>query len=221
MTTKPAMTPPTTTGPALSTSSTANTTRAHRPRVSRWAAIRVLVLMAVQIALIATVVTEHIIAPTQTNATAAISTPALTRAAFTQPMPQLHLREVGMVVSTPTSASTVTSTVRTITSTAAADPVPAGSMTCAGRSLGHRNTRSGVSATGFNLNVVVEGHDRASSPAGQGPLVVTCGEEGQLMILACAPLTSTDHGPGQLAPRAVSPHSPQPVPAQRLRPRRL
>jgi hypothetical protein len=202
MTIRPATTP-ITTRPPLFTSSTANTAPvntapAHRPQVSRWAAIRALLLMAVQIALIATVATEHIIAPTQTSATA-VSAPTLTRAAFTQPMTPLHARAVGTAVSTPTSPVAATSAVRAVTQTASADPVPAGSMTCAGRSLGHSGNRAGVSATGFNLNVVVEGHDRASSPTRQGPLVVTCGDQGQLMILACAPLTGagSDHAPAE------------------------
>jgi hypothetical protein len=202
MTIRPATTP-LPTRPPLFTSSTAktasvNTAPAHRPRVSRWAAIRVLLLMAVQIALIATVATEHIIAPTQTSATA-VSAPTLTRAAFTQPLTPLHARGVGTAVDTPTAQVAPTSAVRAVTRTAGAGPVPAGSMTCAGRTLGHSGNGAGVSATGFNLNVIVENHDRASSPAAQGPLVVTCGDQGQLMILACAPLTGagSDHAPAE------------------------
>ena len=56
-------------------------------------------------------------------------------------------------------------------------------MTCAGRST--TRDHGGASATGFNLNVVVG----RGGQSGAGPLVVTCGQQGQLMILACSPLT--------------------------------
>jgi hypothetical protein len=65
----------------------------------------------------------------------------------------------------------------------------AGSMSCAGQS------RDGAGdAAGFNLNVVVGPDDPGFTGSGPGPLVVTCGQQGRLVILACAPLNGT--GPG-------------------------
>jgi hypothetical protein len=118
-----------------------------------------MLLLAVQIVMITGLMTDH--AGTAANTTAATA-PRVTHVAFSQLL---------------------------ASSGAAAVASKSGnSMTCAGRSTARGHAGSGsASATGFNLNVVVG--PGGQSGAGVGPLVVTCGEQGQLMILACSPLT--------------------------------
>jgi hypothetical protein len=132
---------------------------ATRSRVSGWVLARLVLLLVAQILMIVTLLIDH---PAVTVATTP-TTAAVTQVAFTRPLAPSR-------VAVPASGS--------------------GSMTCAGRSTDRDRADHGAaygSATGFNLNVVI-GHGRQSG-AGAGPLVVTCGEQGRLMILACAPLT--------------------------------
>lgn len=135
-----------------------------RWRVSGWVMARVLLLLAVQISMIVALLTDH---PGATTLTASAgpdvaTMAAVSRAAFTRPL-------------APTAAAM------------APLPSSSGSVSCAGHSL----RGDGADAAGYNLNIALGGNrdrDRGWSGSGPGPLVVTCGQQGRLVILACAPL---------------------------------
>jgi len=137
-----------------------------RGRVSGWALARLVFLLAVQVVMITALMTDHASTALGAATTATTTQTRLTQVAFTAPL-------------APTAFAPV--------ATRSEGSRAGGSMTCAGRSADRDHGGSGnASATGFNLNVVV---GRGGQPgAGAGPLVVTCGEQGHLMILACSPL---------------------------------
>jgi hypothetical protein len=131
----------------------------ERRRLSGWVLARLVLLLAAQIAMLTALMTDHT-GPADTVAGTTTRQARMTHVAYTQP-----LAPTG--VGAPASRS-------------------GNSMTCAGRSVARGPAGpTGASATGFNLNVVVG----RGGQSGAGPLVVTCGEQGQLMILACSPLT--------------------------------
>ena len=145
-------------------------------RVSGWALTRILVLLVVQVLMIVVLMTGQASASASPGAIGA-QPGQVDRVAFTQPLAP------GQNASARLSAS--------LFSARSAWPSRAGSMSCAGQSL---NRDGAGDAAGFNLNVVVGPHDRGFTGSGPGPLVVTCGQRGRLVILACAPLEGTGSG---------------------------
>ena len=138
-----------------------------RWRLSGWGMARVLLLLAAQISMLVALLTDHAGAATPTASAYpdAVTTAAVSRTAFTAPLAR------GAAAMVP-------------------EPGSSGSVSCAG----HSPRGGGADAAGYNLNIAlgggggVGGGDRGWSGSGPGPLVVTCGQRGRLVILACAPL---------------------------------
>jgi hypothetical protein len=129
-----------------------------RSRVSGWVLVRVLFLITAQLLMIATLMTAHRSTTTSSTSTTSTVTAGVRQVAFSEPLASRG--EAGVRASG-----------------------PGGSMSCAGRPA----ERGSASATGFSLDVVIGRGDRSGPGSGQGPLVVTCGDQGGLMILACSP----------------------------------